>query len=262
MDLDSASNSDFSPGGCCSHETSDGTYFYSKYGKIEILRRENYRSFEITCQLALLCAGAWDIIEQEIPRPTLEEADDIDKARREQTAWDKKALEAIRLFTFVVPQRLLRNLFPMFMAKDIAGVWKALAKEYAPPAEICAMAESEFRDQRWDPEAETLQSFVDRLETYRTKVWRSSFEISDEAMLSHLYSQLPNGHIWAEAKILCWSERRDLPGAIALLTRYEKLSHLDDPSPEPAMSNRNRSRRLQEKRNRRERFRHSRQPRQ
>jgi hypothetical protein len=42
----------------------------SKYGRITIFTGENYPEFSITCQAALIAAGAWDIVTSSEEEPT------------------------------------------------------------------------------------------------------------------------------------------------------------------------------------------------
>jgi hypothetical protein len=188
-------------------------YYTSKYGRIAILTGDNYPIFQQTCRTALIVANAWGITSGTENRP----------AGNRAAEYDERLRKAIQLISSSVAPYLQNKISALVQNSDPAGMWTELAKENRALDQIYQDAlVNQFAKEAWSPQTETLRVYINRLDSYRTKLTGTDNEVSEAQMRTRLLQSLPDTTLWNQAKHFCLYERRDWNSTVALLQSYEK----------------------------------------
>ena len=159
--------------------TSNKQFYTSKYGRITILNSDNYPLQEQTCRIALVVANAWEIVNGNEQRP-------VAPAARVQE-YDKRLRKAILLITSLVLLTQLNSINPFVLQSDLRGMWLKLAKGNRALGPIYQdTLLNRFARESWDPSAESLRTYVNRLDQYRTQLASTANEITERDLTTRI----------------------------------------------------------------------------
>jgi hypothetical protein len=192
-------------------------YYMSEYGRIAILTRDNYPVFEQTCRTALIVARAWSIVHGDEARPQPQNLAQLQD-------YDDRLLRGIQLISSSVTETFYNRINLFINNQDPQGMWNELAKE----KRVLDIVDQDslrnrFTKETWNPKSESLRSYVTKLETYRTQLAGTTYQISDQQLLNRILQSLPADSIWQQAKFFALQEGRDLASTVMLLQSYENF---------------------------------------
>ena len=214
----------------------DDRFYTSKYGRIEILNFENYPQFRQSCMIALISANAWSIVQGTEPRP--EPANQ--RAQNQAMAdWEERRRTAFKIICSSITGDILDKVANLLEQEDVYNIWKELKKEDRAANPVYRKDQLEdFWKVKWDPQRETLQALVNRLQSYRKRLQGHKEAPSEENVLTRLYQCIPPDDYWQQGKKLSIYQNSDLYEAISLLQTYEKPSQsTETPTPIAAVTN-------------------------
>jgi hypothetical protein len=195
-----------------------------KYGNVTVLQGDNYYQFYHSCKTALVVANSWGIVtgNEGIPHTAPRIADFEERRRR-----------AINIISNSVSEQLVNKISSYVDEVNPHGMWEVLALEnkVANDPVHRQSLRSQFSKETWDPKVETIQSYANRLETYRTKLAGTDSSLTEHDIRTALLESVPDDDVWRLGKHLCIQERRDLSSCISLLQTYQR-----DPSTPTAMA--------------------------
>jgi hypothetical protein len=166
-----------------------------QWGDVIILDWQNYPTFKSTCRVALIFAGAWDIVQGKEIAP----ADLNTTAGRDWAARRGKALQIMYNSTSAVIRTTTLESF--MMNQDAPGLWNHLATHNPAtnPLFIAEALESFYNDS-FTPPNDTIDAFATRLLKAQEAVAGTDHAISDRNLYIRLLSGLPNTSNWQTAK--------------------------------------------------------------
>src|ERR1700759_44406 len=104
-----------------SPSTNSGTpkteYYSSKYGRIAIMNGFNYTEFKHSCQLALVAANAWNIVNGTEAPP-----------ERSPAGWEDRRRKAIMLIGSSLEETIQGKVLPYSLEENVVGMWREIAK--------------------------------------------------------------------------------------------------------------------------------------
>jgi Reverse transcriptase (RNA-dependent DNA polymerase)/GAG-pre-integrase domain len=213
----------------------DDRFYSSKYGRIEILTSESYPQFRQSCMIALISANAWSIVQGTEPRP-----EPANQRAQNQTMadWEERRRTAFKIICSSISGEILDKVAHLLEQEDVYNIWKELKKEDRAANPVYRKDQLEdFWKVKWDPQKETLQALVNRLQSYRKKLLGHKEAPSEENVLTRLYQCIPPDDYWQQGKKLAIYQNSDLYEAISLLQTYEKPSQsTETPTPTAAVT--------------------------
>ena len=172
--------------------------------------------------IALISANAWSIVQGTEPRP--EPANQ--RAQNQAMAdWEERRRTAFKIICSSITGDILDKVAHLLEQEDVYNIWKELKKEDRAANPVYRKDQLEdFWKVKWDPEKETLQALVNRLQSYRKRLQSHKEAPSEENVLTRLYQCIPPDDYWQQGKKLAIYQNSDLYEAISLLQTYEKPS--------------------------------------
>ncbi|KAI0996905.1 hypothetical protein K3495_g11279 [Podosphaera aphanis] len=145
--------------------------YKSKWGDIEILTESNFSEWRVTCELALVNAGVFEIVNGENTRPAAVEISNPSTDSTKEQEWITHACQAQVIVTNSVRGQLKEMSLEFAKKTDPAGLWKALLDldPNKDPTNIDTLRES-FYSVKMDQSKDTIQSVLLRLNNIRAKL--------------------------------------------------------------------------------------------
>lgn len=191
-------------------------YYNSKYGRIAIFTGDNYAAFAATCRTALVVVGAWDITQGTELRPAGQSA-----AARD---WEDRNRKAIQLISSATSAPLQSRIADAIIAKDVPAIWAELARDdKSRNAVHLNTLNTDFQSATWDPQTESIRTFVNRLEDYRSQLHGTSRAISEDTLRWKVIMAIPKTGNWPQAKQFCLEGDKSLQESIVTIQSYETL---------------------------------------
>ena len=170
----------------------------------------NYTEFKHSCQLALVVANAWSIVNGSEARP-----------ERSPATWEERRRKAVMLIGSSLEETIQGKVLPFSLAEDVVGMWKEIAKSDRLQDPI-------YQDRRLDlfnkevwSSTETLRAYTMRLERYKIELQDTDNAITDRMMVKKLLHSLPETSRWDQAKNYCIKENLDYSSAFTHLLSFE-----------------------------------------
>ena len=98
---------------------SDTEFYSSKWGRVVVLKSDNYALFRNTCTVALVASGSWEIVQGTEDQPV---------GARLLEDWKKRRNHAIQIISSSVSMNHHMKLLPFITSSDPKGMWDELKK--------------------------------------------------------------------------------------------------------------------------------------
>lgn len=188
--------------------------YTSKWGRIEIFNGDNYPSFAIDCQAALVAANAWRIVRGIEVRPAGNGNAALD--------WDKRQGFAVQIIFSSTDKTYKQRISRFLDDNNPTGMWNRLQEaDRSRDAIFISNVKDAFQEETFDPVQMTVRQFVTRLEAYRGQIATTDNPITDDDMRLRLLNALPTDEGWRTVKLFCLRDNSSLEQTITILESNE-----------------------------------------
>jgi hypothetical protein len=104
------------------------------------------------------------------------------------TDWEERRRTAFKIICSSITGDILDKVANLLEQEDVYNIWKELKKEDRAANPVYRKDQlKDFWKVKWDPQRETLQALVNRLQSYRKRLQGHKEAPSEENVLTRLY---------------------------------------------------------------------------
>ncbi|KAI1005346.1 hypothetical protein K3495_g2868 [Podosphaera aphanis] len=222
--------------------------YKSKWGDVNILTETNFSKWRVSCELDLINAGVFEIIDGSYTKPSANTWSVVGNAQTsrpqtrsesanshaipanvntttnpvEEREWIDKSRQALINPTNSIQGQLKEMSLDFAKKVDPVGLWKSLL-ELDPnkdPSNVDTFRE-EFYAVKMDQANDTIQSVLLRLNSIRAKLSLTSRPVSDLDVKERLIASLPKDNYWATVRLYARETKKTLAETITYLQASE-----------------------------------------